>query len=118
MLAVLRVVAGRGYDTLWISHGPLTPVREMFLPVLQIWKQVLDGSCVYWAVAKWRPARRQDDLHASSVLDGLHQPGEPALSLGPARNNRDPVAREWARPRSRGRLALLQGLSQLPGFGD
>lgn len=52
-----------------------------------------------------------------ALLGGLHQPGGHALSPGPARNTRDPVAREWAKLCSWGRLALLQGLSQLPGVG-
>lgn len=44
-------------------------------------------------------------------------PGGHVLSPGPARNTRDPVAREWAKLCSRGRPALLQGLSQLPAVG-
>lgn len=96
-------------DTLWPS-----PYEGDVLPVLQIWKQAPNGRCIYWAIAKWRPAGRQDGLRTSSA-SGLHQPGGHALSLGPARITRDPVARGWAKLCSWGRLALLQGLSQFPG---
>lgn len=99
-----------------IPCDPLIPMREVFYLFYRCGrKQVPNGRCLYWAIAKWRPVGRQDGLRASSVLDGLHQPGGHALSLGPARNTRDPVARELAKLYSWGRLALLQGLSQLPG---